>query len=84
MLMQLTDEVRPIVHRELRLVVEGRVDVAVVRVAVLAADGKDFDPVVGDERRGDVVLGGQRVRGAQDDVRADRPRGSGRGSPSRP
>ena len=42
----------------------------VVRVAVLAAPGERRDPVLGDERRRDVVLRGQRVRRREHDVGA--------------
>ena len=45
-------------------------EVGVVRVAVLAAPGVDGDAVLGDQRRGDIVLGRQRVGRAQDHVRA--------------
>ena len=46
------------------------VDVRVVGVVVLALDGVDADAVVVDQRRGHVVLRGQRVAGAEDDVGA--------------
>ncbi len=64
------DEVAAVVHRELRVRVGDRVEVRVVRVAILAAAGVDRDPVLGDERRRDVVLGRERVRGAEDDLGA--------------
>jgi hypothetical protein len=62
------DHVGAVVHREVRLVVDGRLDVGVVRVVVLALDREDGHVVLGHERRGDVVLGRERVRGAEDDV----------------
>ena len=56
-------------------------EVRVVGVAVLAAPGVRRDPVLGDERRGDVVLGRERVRGREDDLGAaglERPHQVGR------
>ena len=64
------DEVAAVVHRDLGLRVGDRVEVGVVRVAVLAAAGERRDPVLGDERRGDVVLRRERVRGREDDLGA--------------
>ena len=64
------DHVGAVVHRDLRLVVDRGLDVLVVGVVVLALDGEDGDVVLVDERSGDVVLRGQRVRRAQHDVRA--------------
>ena len=63
-------EVAAVVHRQLRVGVGDRFEVGVVGVPVLAASGVDGDPVLGDQRGRDVVLGGQRVGGGQDDVRA--------------
>ena len=63
-------EVAAIVHRDLRVAVGDAVEMRVVRVAVLAAPGVDADAVLGDERRGDVVLGRERVRGGQHDLGA--------------
>ncbi len=68
--MQDADHVGAVVHRDLRLVVDRGLDVLVVGVVVLALDGEDGDVVLVDERRGDVVLRGQRVRRAEHDVRA--------------
>ena len=64
------DEVAAVVHRDLRARVGDGVEVRVVRVAVLAAPGERRDPVLGDERRGDVVLGRERVRGGEHDLGA--------------
>ena len=72
---QLVHEIGPVIHRDVGQVVERLADVGVVRVAVLALDGVGRDPVVGDERGGDVVLGRERVRGAQH--RVGTPRGEG-------
>ena len=66
------DHVGAVVHRDVRLVVDRSLDVRVVRVVVLALDREDADVVLVDERRGDVVLRRQRVRGAQHDVGAAR------------
>ena len=63
-------EVAAVVHRQLRVGVGDRLEVRVVGVPVLAAAGVDGDPVLGDERGRDVVLGRQRVGGRQHDVRA--------------
>ena len=64
------DEVAAVVHRDLGARVGDLVQVAVVRVAVLAATGERRDPVFGDERGRDVVLRGQRVRGREVDLGA--------------
>ena len=72
LLVEHADDVGAVVHRQLRAVVDGGLDVRVVRVVVLAADGEDGDPVLLHERRGDVVLRRERVRRAEDDVGAPR------------
>ena len=59
-----------VVHRDLRLGLEHRLDVPVVRVPVLAFAGERRDALVLDERRGGVVLGRQRIRRAERDRRA--------------
>ena len=66
------DHVGAVVHREVRLVVDRRLDVRVVRVVVLALDREDGDVVLVDERRRDVVLRRERIRRAEDDVGAAR------------
>ena len=66
------DHVGAVVHRQLRLVVDRGLDVRVVGVVVLALDREDGDVVLVDERRGDVVLRRERVRGAEHDVGAAR------------
>ena len=68
--MQHADHVGAVVHRDVRLVVDRRLDVRVVGVVVLALDREGGDAVLVDERRGDVVLGRQRVGRAEHDVRA--------------
>ncbi len=67
---QLRDEVGAIVHRDLRRRREDRVDVRVIRVAVLALAREHRDALVRHERRRDVVLRRERVRRAQRDGRA--------------
>ena len=69
-LVQPRHDVRAVVHRALRLVVQHRVDVPVVRLVVLALDGERRDAVLGDQRRSHIVLRTQRVRGAERDVGA--------------
>ncbi|HWH05895.1 MAG TPA: hypothetical protein VNT23_05610, partial [Gaiellaceae bacterium] len=59
------DHVGAVVHRQVRLVVHGRLDALVVRVVVLALDREDGDVERVDERRGDVVLRRERVRRAR-------------------
>ena len=66
------DHVGAVVHRQLRLVVDSRLDVRVVRVVVLALDRENRDVVLVDERGCDVVLRRERVRGAQHHVGAAR------------
>ncbi len=66
------DHVGAVVHREVRFVVNGRLDVGVVRVVVLALDGEHGHVVFGYQCRRDVVLRRQRVGRAEDDVRAAR------------
>jgi hypothetical protein len=51
---------------------QGQLDVAVVAGPVHPGPGEDRDPVPDGERRGDVVLGGQRVGGGQADRRPAR------------
>ena len=67
------DQVGAVVHRDVRLVLERRGDVPVVAVLVLALDGVDGDAEILDQAGGDVVLGGQRVGGAQRAGRRRRP-----------
>src|SRR5438067_8165298 len=71
---ELADEIAAVVHRHLRPVVERRLDVAEVGLPILPLDGEDADALV-DQRRRDVILGGERIRGAERDVRAARLQG---------
>ena len=58
-------QVGAVVHDDLRVRGDDRVDVAAVGVHVLAGDGEHLDAEVAHERGGGVVLGGKRVAGAQ-------------------
>ena len=71
------DHVGAVVHRQMRLVIDRRLDVLVVRVVVLALDRERRDLVAVDERRRDVVLRGERVRRAQHHVGAAGLQGAG-------
>jgi hypothetical protein len=51
------DHVGPVVHRQLRLVIDRGLDVPVVGVVVLALDREDRHVELLDERRRSVVLG---------------------------
>src|SRR5207248_11546595 len=72
---QRVDQVAAVVDDEIwcGVVVQGRLDVAVVALAVDPGAGEDRDAVVDGEGSGDVVLGGQRVGRGQGDGRAARP-----------
>ncbi len=76
-LMERRDHVAAVVHRDVRVVVDRGADVAVVDVVRLAVNGVDGDPVLGDQRGRDLVLGRERVRRAQEDVGAPRLQGAG-------
>ncbi len=67
---QNADQVGAVIHGDLRLVVERRHDVRVVSVVVLALDGEDGDVVVAHQAGGHVILGGERVGGAERDIGA--------------
>ena len=58
-------QVSAVIHRDVRLVIERRHDVRVVRVVVLALDGVNRDVVVANQAGGDVILGRQRVGSAK-------------------
>ena len=64
------NEVRAVVHGDVRPVVQRRLDVAVVGVPVFALDGKGRDAILGDQRRRDVVLSTQRIACAHRDTRS--------------
>ena len=64
------DQVGAVIHGDMRLVVDGREDVAVVGVVVLALDGEDGNVVIAHQAGGDVILRGERIGGAEHDVGA--------------
>jgi hypothetical protein len=70
-------QIGAVVHGDVRLMVEDGVDVLVVGDAVLALDGEDRHLQVGDYGRGHVVLGGQRVAGAEHQIGATGGQGAG-------
>ncbi len=70
--MQAADQLGAVVERQVRAGGHQRVDVRPVGRPVLAAARADLHAVVGDQRRGHRVLGGQRVRGTQGDLRPAR------------
>ncbi len=61
-------QIGAVVHRDVRLVIERRHDVRIVGIVVLALDGVDRDVVVANQAGSDIVLGRQRVGGAQHNV----------------
>ncbi len=73
LLVEQRHEVAAVVHGDLRVGVRDGVEVRVVRVAVLAAPGERADAVARDERGGDVVLGRERVGGAERHAARRRP-----------
>ena len=64
------DQVGAVIHGDLGLVVDGGQDVTVVGVVVLALDGKDRNVVIAHQAGSDVILGGERIRGAEHDIGA--------------
>ena len=62
-------QVGAIVHGDVRLVIDGRQDVLVISLVVLALDGEHRDVVVAHQAGGHIVLGRQRIGGAQYHVR---------------
>jgi len=70
LLVQHRHQVRAVIHRHRRVMVQRRVDVLVVGVVVLAANGIGLDRVLLHQRGGDRIVGGKRVGCAQSDVGA--------------
>ena len=70
--MQQADEVGAVVHRDGRMALEHRAQMAVIGVAILAMNRVGRDAVFGDQRRRDVVLGRERIARAAEDLRAAR------------
>ncbi len=69
-LVQLAHQIRPIIHGDVRAVVQSGLQMFVIRGVILALNGKDRDFIMGHQRRRHVVLGTQRIAGAQHHVRA--------------
>src|SRR5581483_5642893 len=69
---QQAHEVGAVVHRDVGTVVQHGVDVAVVRLVVLAPDREHVDIGLLAQRRRHVVLRGERIRGAQGDLGSSR------------
>ena len=71
--MQHRHQIGAVVHGQVRLVGDGRLDVLVVGAVlagrILALDGVGRDAVLGHQRRRHIVLGGERVAGAEHQVR---------------
>ncbi len=63
-------QVRAVVHGDVRLVIDGSQDMAVVGVIVLALDGENRNAVVAHQAGGDIVLRRKRIGGAQHHIRA--------------
>ena len=66
------DGIRAVIHREVRLVLQGTQDMLIIGVVVLALNGKGRDPVMLHQRGGHIVLRGQWVRRAQHHFHAAR------------
>jgi len=64
------DQVGAIIHGDVGLVVQRSVDVFVVGSVVLTLDGIHGNLVVGDQRRGDIILSAQRVARDQHEIGA--------------
>src|SRR5271155_3100731 len=64
------DQVGAIVHGDVRLVIDGGEDVVVIRVVILTLDGVDRNALIADQAGGNIILGRQRVRGAENHVGA--------------
>ena len=62
---QARDQVGAVIQGDLRPVRQHRVDMPVVGVAVFAADGEDRNPIVHCQGGGHIVLGAERIAGAE-------------------
>ena len=69
-LVQCAHQVRSIIHGDSRMMVESSVKVAVIGLVVLAFDSIDRDLVMHHQRCGHIILGGERVGGTDDHIRA--------------
>lgn len=68
--MQDTHGIGAIVHGQLRPMLDGLVDMAVVGLIVLTLDGKDWHAVLDHQRRGCFILRAQGVAGTQPRIRS--------------
>ena len=64
------DQIRAVIHRDVRFVVDGRLNVVVVRVVVLALDCEYGNSMIAHQAGGHVVLRRQWIRGAKHDIGA--------------
>jgi hypothetical protein len=67
------NQIRPVIHGEVGLEVQGLVDVAVIGVPILPLNGEGGDAFVFGEIRGHIILGAQGIGGAQTEARTPRP-----------
>ena len=63
-------QVRAVVHGHLRLVIHAGVQVRVIGGVVFALDRVGRNRIILDQRRGDFILRGKRIRGAQNQIGA--------------
>jgi hypothetical protein len=75
--MYLADKIRPVVHRDYRLVIERGVDVPVVDIRRLTANRIHRNFVTCDQRSRHVILRAEWITGTQDNIGARRFKGSG-------
>src|SRR5262249_23128283 len=66
------NKVSPIVHCDLRLVLQCGNNVTIIRIVVFFTDGEDSDAKVMDETRSDVVLRAERIGSTKNDLGATR------------
>ncbi len=59
--MKRAHQIGPIVHGHLGFMVQGRTEVFVISLVILALDGKNGDFILGNQSRCHVILGGKRV-----------------------
>src|SRR5438132_1600951 len=68
--MQDAYQVRSIIHRDVRPVIDRRQNVAVISVAVLSLDGEHRNPVIAHQAGRDIILRRKRIRRAQHHISA--------------
>src|SRR3972149_3302929 len=64
------DKIGAVVHGDHRTVSQGGTNVPVISIAVLSLNGKDGDLEMFHKGRGDVILGGEGIGGAQHHISA--------------